>query len=219
MAFAGAVVVCLLLATMQATSSRRAMVAAGFPLLLLASGAALPGWAWLVPLALLVAVYPLRAWGDAPLFPTPARALDALPGAVALPAGARVLDAGCGLGHGLRALRRAYPQACVEGVESSALLAVLARARCRFARVRRADMWAVPWTGVALVYLFQRPETMARAIAKADAEMGPGAWLASLQFEVPGRRADALLRTPDGRPLWLYRVGARAGSSRPAGLR
>lgn len=219
MALAGAVVVCLLLAARQATGSRRAMVAAGFPLLLLASGAALPGWAWLLPLALLVAVYPLRAWRDAPLFPTPAGALDALPSQVALAPGARVLDAGCGLGHGLRALHRAYPQARIEGVESSALLSLLARAACRFAAVRRADMWSASWSGFDLVYLFQRPETMPRAIAKADAEMAAGAWIASLQFEVPGRRADALLHTTDGRPLWLYRVGAGAGSSRPARLR
>lgn len=218
-AISGAIAACLPFAARQSSPLRRLVIAGGFPLSLLASGLAMPGWAWLLPLALLVAVYPLHAWGDAPIFPTPVQALEALPSRITLAPGARVLDAGCGLGHALRALRRAYPRARIEGVESSALLAVLARARCRFATVRRGDMWASPWTGVALVYLFQRPETMPRAIAKADAEMAAGAWLASLQFEVPGRRADALLRTPDGRPLWLYRVGAGAASSRPAGLR
>jgi SAM-dependent methyltransferase len=218
-AFSGAAVACALFAARQPTRWRRGVVAGGFPLSLLAAGAALPGWAWLVPLVLLAALYPLRTWRDAPLFPTPAGALDALPGQVALAPGARVLDAGCGLGHGLRALRRAYPQACIEGVESSRLLAALARAWCRFATVRRADMWAAAWTGFDLVYLFQRPETMPRAIAKADAEMADGAWLASLQFEVPGRRADAVLRTPGGRPLWLYRVRSPGGSSRRGRLR
>jgi hypothetical protein len=74
---------------------RRAIVAGGFPLsaLALGLGGALPAWAWLLPLALLMAAYPLRAWRDAPVFPTPAGALDALPAVATLAPGARVLDA------------------------------------------------------------------------------------------------------------------------------
>ena len=58
---------------------RRGLIAAGFPLSMALLGAAsLPTWAWLVPLALMLLVYPLNAWRDAPLFPTPHRALQAL---------------------------------------------------------------------------------------------------------------------------------------------
>ena len=58
---------------------RRLMIGLGFPLSLLVSGAAgLPAWAWLLPLALLLLIYPLNAWRDAPLFPTPANALREL---------------------------------------------------------------------------------------------------------------------------------------------
>jgi SAM-dependent methyltransferase len=203
------------LARLAPSRMRAALVAAGFPLSLLAGGAApaLPAWAWLPPLAALLLLYPARAWRDAPLFPTPAGALDGLPQRLPLVAGARVLDAGCGLGHGLRALYRAYPQARLDGIESSLPLALWARRRCRFARVQRGDLWAQPWAGYDLVYLFQRPESMAPALAKARAEMAPGAWLASLAFAVPDTAADAVLRCPDGRPLWLYRIGP-AGSSR-----
>ena len=75
---------------------RRVLIAAGFPLSLALSLtslglAALPAWAWLVPLLLLLAVYPLNAWRDAPLFPTPAHALDGMPEHAQLPDGARVL--------------------------------------------------------------------------------------------------------------------------------
>ena len=191
---------------------RAAVIAAGFPLSLLASGAAplLPAWAWLLPLALLWLLYPQRAWRDAPLFPTPRGAIDALAEALPLPPLARVLDAGCGLGHGLRALRRAYPQARLEGVEWSWPLAWLARLRLPGARVRRGDMWRFGWGGFDLVYLFQRPQSMARAWAKARAEMKPGAWLASLEFEIEGVRAQQVLRCPDGRALWLYRLPAPA---------
>jgi hypothetical protein len=204
------------LAALGAGSRPRALVlAGGFPASMLASGLAapLPPWAWLLPLALLWALYPRRAWRDAPLFPTPAGALQALPAALPLAPGARVLDAGCGLGHGLRALRRAYPQARLEGTEWSAPLALAARLRCPQARVRRGDLWAHSWAGFDLVYLFQRPESMARALAKAQAEMVHGAWLVSLEFEAAGWRPRQVLRCPDGRPLWLYRLPLRAAAA------
>lgn len=188
---------------------RRGLIAAGFPLSWLASGAsagAVPAWAWLVPLVLLLLVYPLNAWRDAPLFPTPRQALEALPGAALLAPQARVLDAGCGLGDGLRALRRAYPQARVEGVEWSRTLRLLCALRCPWARVQRGDMWAVDWGQYALVYLFQRPESMERAAAKARADMPPGAWLVSLEFAVPGVRPHAQLPLGGERVLWVYRL-------------
>ena len=96
---------------------RRGLIAAGFPLsLALVGGVALPAWAWLVPLALLLLVYPLNAWRDAPVFPTPRHALKALPAQAPLAPAARVLDAGCGLGDGLLALRAAYPQVALDGI-------------------------------------------------------------------------------------------------------
>jgi len=194
---------------------RRTLVAAGFPLSALALGAlpALPGWAWLLAVAPLLLAYPLRAWRDAPFFPTPANALEGLDRVVALPAGARVLDVGCGLGHGLRALHRLWPAAAFEGVEWSRPLAWGAAWRCRFARVRRADMWTASWADVHLLYLFQRPESMARAWAKAEAEMAPGSWFVSLEFEVPGGKPLARAGVPGARALWIYRLPGNSGST------
>ena len=196
---------------------RRGLIAAGFPLSLLATGASgLPAWAWLMPLALLLLVYPLNAWRDAPLFPTPRQALDGLadaaPLALQTPPALRVLDAGCGLGDGLVALRRAYPQARIEGVEWSGALRLLCALRCPWARVQRGDMWGVDWGHYALVYLFQRPESMARAAAKASAEMPPGAWLVSLEFPVPGVQPQAQLPLGGERVLWVYRLPLQAGA-------
>lgn len=211
---------------------RRLMLAGGFPVSALASGASgigvglgttLPAWAWLLPLAVLLAAYPRRAWRDAPLFPTPVGALAGLAALAPLPPGARLLDAGCGLGHGLAALHAEYPGAQIEGIEWSWPWRLAAAARCRWAQVRQGDMWAADWSGCALVYLFQRPESMARALAKAEAEMAPGSWLASLEFAVPGIAPTALLRQSAGhagahasaRPVWLYRVRAPAAGGRP----
>jgi hypothetical protein len=188
-------------------SWRRAIAGLGFPLSALALGAAqgVPAWAWLLLLLPVLATYPLRAWGDAPIFPTPPDALRGLDAIVGTPHS--VLDAGCGLGHGLSALRRLWPQADLHGIEWSPLLALLAALRCRGlrARIRRGDMWAPSWAGHDLVYVFQRPESMARAHAKAAAELAPEAWLVSLEFAVPGVQPVACLQGPGRRPVWIYR--------------
>lgn len=191
---------------------RRVLIAGGFPLSLALSlpslglSAVLPAWAWLVPLVSLLAVYPLNAWRDAPLYPTPAQALDSLPQHAPLPDGARVLDAGCGLGHGLKALRRAYPQAQLFGLEWSWPLRALCALRCPWAQVRRADIWFADWSTYDMVYLFQRPESMPRAVAKAQAELRPGAWLVSLEFEAIGIKPSAQCGEPDGKMVWLYQA-------------
>jgi len=189
---------------------RRLLIGAGFPLslaiLLVSSGAsAVPPWAWLVPLVLLLLVYPINAWRDAPVFPTPADALQELPQHAPLPAGALILDAGCGAGHGLQALRAAYPDAVLHGLEWSWPLRVLSALRCPWARVRRGNIWLADWSDYDMVYLFQRPESMTRAELKAR-EMKEGAWLVSLDFEATDLRATARYRTPGGKMVWVYRA-------------
>ncbi len=186
---------------------RRGIIALGFPLSLAASGVvALPAWAWLLPLILLLLIYPLNAWRDAPLFPTPHDALNDLPAHIQLGPDALILDAGCGLGDGLKALRGAYPVEQLHGLEWSWPLRALCALRCPWARVRRGDIWRADWSGYQLVYLFQRPESMPRAVAKAAGELQPGAWLVSLEFEAPQLQPQARLTAPDGRPVWLYRM-------------
>jgi hypothetical protein len=199
------------LAGSASTPWRRVFVGFGFPLSLVASGLAtqVPPWAWLAPLLILALAYPVRAWRDAPLFPTPAGVLTGLERQAPLGAGARIVDAGCGLGDGLLELRRRYPDASIDGIEWSWPLRLAAGLRCRFAQVRRRDMWAADWSSYALVYLFQRPESMARAWDKAVREMAPGSWLVSLEFAVPDRAADRRLDNGERRVL-LYRVPDRA---------
>jgi len=201
---------------------RRLLIGGGFPLsLALAMGPALwhtytaqpaegssallPAWAWLVPLALLLLVYPMNAWRDAPLFPTPAQALDALPQYAPVVPGGLVLDAGCGAGDGLLALRRAYPHADLHGLEWSWPLRFLAALRCPWARVRHADIWATAWSDCDLVYLFQRPESMTRAAIKA-AELRPGAFMVSLEFPATHLRPQAHYVAPGGKTVWIYQA-------------
>lgn len=195
---------------------RRGLAALGFPLAAWLGGAAqglAAAW-WLLPLLPLLLVYPLHAWRDAPFFPTPAAGLQGLAEVVGQPAA--VLDAGCGLGHGLRELAVLWPQARLQGVEWSPLLAWAARLRVRRAQIARADMWALPWAPFDLVYVFQRPESMARAWAKAQHDMRPGSWLVSLEFAVPGVEPTARLAAVNRRTVWIYRLQAASSDSTAA---
>jgi hypothetical protein len=197
----------LLASVLGTTPWRRALIAGGFPLSVLLTGSlALAGWVWLLPLLLVLLVYPLNAWRDAPLFPTPVEALQGLPGLAPLADQATILDGGCGLGDALKALRRVYPQCRFHGVEWSWPLRVLCAWRCPWARIRQGDLWQADWRPYAMVYLFQRPESMARAAAKAAAELAPGAWLVSLEFALPDVLPQAELLAPDGRTVWIYRA-------------
>ncbi|TSE35662.1 class I SAM-dependent methyltransferase [Tepidimonas charontis] len=195
----------------RGTAMRRMVMALGFPLSwVLASGLLPlpPSWVWALLLLGGLLLYPWRAWRDAPLYPTPAGAFDGLREQLWLPPRARILDAGCGVGDGLRALERAYPDAELAGIERSWVLALLARQRCPHATVRVGDFWQADWSPYDAVYLFQRPETMPRAAAKAERELRPGAWLLSLEFDVPGWTPSGVWRCPDGRTLWLYQRGS-----------
>ena len=168
------------------TTMRRVIIGAGFPLSLAASGMAhVPAWSWLLPLGVLLLIYPLNAWRDAPVFPTPRNALRDLGKQAPLRDNALVLDAGLEWSWPLRA-------ACA--------------LRCPWARVRQGDIWRADWSPYDMVYLFQRPESMARAAAKARADMRSGAWLVSLEFEVKSMTPKARLQSPDGRPVWVYQM-------------
>lgn len=173
-----------------------------------------PAWVWLAALAVLLLAYPLSAWRDAPLFPTPTGALDRLSEHLRLAADARLLDAGCGTGAGLQALRTAFPHATIVGIERSAPLVFWARWRCPWAVILHGDIWRCSWSGYSLVYLFQRPESMSRAWEKARQDMVDGGWLVSLEFPVEGRRPHATWTLPGDRRVWVYRIGASSRRTR-----
>ncbi len=207
LALLGSVLPVAVLAWLHERRWRRFMVLGGFVASLLAGPglAMLPAWSWLLPLALLLLMYPRSTWRDAPLFPTPAGALASVADQIQLPGGARILDAGCGLGAGLRELHRCFPAAQIHGIEWSPLLAWLCRLRHPWARVQRGDMWAQSWAPFQVVYLFQRPESMAQAEAKAQSELESGAWLISLDFPLPGTPAILVQPLAGRHSLHVYR--------------
>ena len=128
------------------SQARAAALAMGFPVSLWLLGtASIPAWVWLLPLAGVIWIYPMHAWRDAPVFPTPLKALREVPRFAILPAQAKILDAGCGAGDGLKALREAYVNAQWIGIEFSRPLSWVAKFRCPWAEVRCGDIWDDHW--------------------------------------------------------------------------
>ena len=211
-AWAAALVTTAVCAMTGRTVWRKLFMAAGFPLssLALGNGSGLPAGLWLAGLAALWLLYPLRAWADAPLFPTPSGSLAGIDRHLKLRASPGILDAGCGLGSGLIEWAREYPAARCTGLEWSWLIALMCWLRCLRmlpqARIRRADMWRASWAGFDVVYVFQRPESMEKIASKARAELGSGAWLVSLEFPVPSWQATHVMRPARGRCVWLYQM-------------
>ena len=89
MAFIAATCLGGFLSALAHTPMRKALIVLGFPLSMAASSATLsvPPIGWLFFLGLIVLVYPRKAWRDAPLFPTPKKALRELQQHITLPAG------------------------------------------------------------------------------------------------------------------------------------
>jgi hypothetical protein len=90
----------------------------------------------------------------------------------------------------------------------------MAALRCPWARIWHGDIWQEDWSGYDLVYLFQRPETMPRAVAKAQ-EMKPGAWLVSLEFEAAELTPTAVVQASANRPVWLYQAPFKPAAHHP----
>jgi SAM-dependent methyltransferase len=208
-AFLGATLFSALLSNLGSTLWRRCLIVLGFPLsqlLINSTVMSMPPLAWLGLVLLIAAVYPLNAWSDAPLFPTPSKALVQVPEHISLKEGAKILDAGCGLGDGLRALKSVFTHSEFSGLEMSWPLRFFSALRCPWAKIRQGNIWLADWSEFDMVYMFQRPESMPKAVEKAARELRPGAWLVSLEFEARSLKANAMVYGSDGRPVWMYRI-------------
>jgi hypothetical protein len=105
-----------------------------------------------------------------------------------------------------------YPTQALFGLEWSWPLRFAAALRCPWAQVRQGDIWKANWALYDMVYVFQRPESMERAVNKANAEMREGTWLVSLDFEATSSRSAAHFVAPSGKMVWLYQVPIESSS-------
>lgn len=176
------------------------------PLVVLVHGLDIaPGW-FLVAFVLLLLVFWRTDRSRVPLYLTNRATTEAL--LELLPATpCRILDLGCGDGSLLRRLALARPDCLFTGIEHAPLPWLIARLRTlglANVTVRRADFWAVPLGGHAVVYAFLSPAPMPQLWAKAVREMSPGALLVSNSFAVPGQQADTTVEVADRRNTRLF---------------
>jgi len=173
------------------------------PGLLLASGAALPGWVFLLGFVLTL----LLNWNSlgerVPLYlsgPGTRRQLSQL--LAERGERFRFIDLGCGPAGTLLALARQFPQGQFVGVETAPLsfaiawLRALPQANCQ---IRYQSLWRTDLAHFDLVYCFLSPAPMAALWRKARAEMAPGSWLISNSFAVPGVAPQRLIELKDWR--------------------
>lgn len=120
-----------------------------------------------------------------PLYLSSRRAVEEA--AVLIPANARVLDLGCGLGGWLAGLHRQRPDLQLAGVEMAPLNWLVSRLRLGGrAQVRLGSLWDVDLAGYDVVYAYLSPAPMAELWQKVTREMRPGSLFISNSFTVPG---------------------------------
>ena len=93
---------------------------------------------------------------------------------------------------GLRELHAEYPRSRLDGIEWSWPLRLACQWRCRCARVTRGDIWRADWSAYQMVYVFQRPESMARALAKGAPLMLLDEPLVNLDYKLREELRDEL---------------------------
>ena len=121
----------------------------------------------------------------------------------------RVVDLGCGTGHLTALLRERWPDATVEGIDSSAeMIADAASVAGVSFRVASIESWrAEPDTDVVISNAALQWVPTHRALVRSWADALPsGAWLA---WQVPGnfdQPSHALMRALAGSPRWSSRL-------------
>ena len=116
----------------------------------------------------------------------------------AAPAGWRpcVLDAGCGLGDGLKALRAAYPRRAAARAGMELAAGLLCRLRCLLGQ-GAPRRYLGRRTGVPMRWCICSSARKAWPAwpRRPAPEMVPGNWLVSLAFELPGVRPSMRLQS------------------------
>ena len=112
----------------------------------------------------------------------------------------RFLDAGCGLGGGIRHLARCHPGSTFYGVESAPIPYIYARIMARNipnCQVLWGNFRDLDFRNYDLVYAFLSPQPMPALWCKVRKEMRPGTRFISNSFSIPGFEPDSVLDVCD----------------------
>ena len=173
------------------------------PGLLLASGAPLPSWLFLVGFLLLLLLN-WNSFGErVPLYLTGSAGRRELAQLLSERGEAfSFVDLGCGPAGTLLWLARRFPQAQFVGVETAPLSFLLARLRSlgqRNCRIHYRSLWRTELAGFDVAYCFLSPAPMPALWDKAKDELPVGAWLISNTFDIPGVAAQRVIELHDWR--------------------
>jgi len=164
-----------------------------------------PGW-YLAAFLILALIYWSSFRTQVPLYLSNRATATAL--AALLPADrpARLLDIGAGTGTVLRHIAALRPDCVLTGVETAPGPWLLGRLLCRSPTIslRRADLFAHPWSDYDVIYAFLSPVPMPAVWHKAAQDMKAGALLVSNSFPVPEREPDFVVEVNDRRRTRLY---------------
>ncbi|HEY9080798.1 class I SAM-dependent methyltransferase [Magnetovibrio sp.] len=117
------------------------------------------------------------------------------------------IDLGCGVGGTLAYLSKAHPDWRFVGVENAPgpfLVSWLRLHGRNNARVEFKSLWDVSLGDYDIAYAFLSPAPMPRLIARAQADMKPGALLVSNSFWAPDLPYDGIAEVNDERATALF---------------
>lgn len=186
---------------------QKLILALGFPLssFLLQINNASSTIGWLMPLIILLIIYPPKSWKDAPIFPTPKDSLLGLNSVLNLKNNSKILDFGSGAGHGIKAILQEWPNSYIFGVENSILLYLYTKIKYRKVTLIFDNMWNIHLSNFNVLYVFQRPETMLQIWEKAKKEMPPGSFVISLSFPIDAEEP-IYVKELENHQLFVYKT-------------
>ncbi|MCL2645314.1 MAG: class I SAM-dependent methyltransferase, partial [Betaproteobacteria bacterium] len=164
-----------------------------------------PPVVWLAVFAVFALIFWSSYRTQVPLFLTNQQTARAVAGLLP-PGHAEVFDAGCGTGSFLLTFAQQRPDARLTGIENAPAPFALARLRARkhpAITVIQGNLFALPWTGYDLVYVFLSPVPMRDVWEKARREMKPGSLLVSNSFGIPGIEPNLVIEVADRRQTRL----------------
>lgn len=174
--------------------------AAFVPVVVLAFNLGIAPASYLLAFAIFWLIFRDNTTERVPLYLSSTRCWQAIGDELEAQAPIRFLDAGCGLGGGLRTLARRFPESQFDGIESAPLPYLyawfLARKlpNCRVLWGNFRDMDFNPYD---VVYAFLSPQPMPGLWCKVRREMRSGSQFISNGFTVPGFEPDRIVEIDD----------------------
>lgn len=132
--------------------------------------------------------------------PTPAGAMPEILAALAIPAGGRLVDLGCGDGRVLAGALHRDTTIKAQGVDYDPMLLVLAWFNTRGkAKLTRQDVRQVSLPEFDRVFVYLSVRMMADLAPHFEKELKPGARVVSLQFPLPQREPTEIVELKQGK--------------------